>query len=94
MSDWPFSDPRNVAVFTTRSVVKDGMAILYVTHDADDGSWQFHHDDHPDLAQAMLVSLESMVERDPTLAQIADLPEGWTATRKAPNENWHRQKKP
>ena len=41
MTDWPFSDPPNVAVFTTGQVVRGERAVLYVSHDADDGAWQF-----------------------------------------------------
>lgn len=39
---WPFADPWNVAVFTTRQIVRDGEPILHVSHDWDDGAWQFH----------------------------------------------------
>lgn len=37
----PFDDPHNVAVITVQAVI-DGAPILLVTHDADDGGWQFH----------------------------------------------------
>ena len=39
--DWPFADPRNVAVITTRQVFREGLPVLLVTHDEDDGDWQF-----------------------------------------------------
>ena len=39
--DWPFDDPPNVAVVTTRDVTEDKVPILFVSHDRDDGAWQF-----------------------------------------------------
>src|SRR4051794_14128998 len=41
MDDWPFANPPDVAAITTRQVVHGGEPILLVSHDADDGSWQF-----------------------------------------------------
>ena len=38
---WPFDDPKNVAVITLKAIAKGGNPILHVTHDADDGAWQF-----------------------------------------------------
>ena len=89
---WPFSDPPNVAVITTRSIAEDRAWIAHVSHDADDGGWQFHDADPSPARQedARLVSLRSMVERDATLAELADLPEGWRAWRDAARAAWRR----
>jgi hypothetical protein len=38
---WPFDQPRNCAVFTTRQVLEGAEPILHVTHDSDDHGWQF-----------------------------------------------------
>lgn len=92
MTDWPFADPPNVAVFTTRAIVEEGAWIAHVSHDDEDGAWQFH-DAGPaaaDLADAQLVSLRSMVERDPTLGNVLDLPLGGRASREAPDSPWVR----
>jgi hypothetical protein len=35
-----------------------------------------------------------MIERDSTLAEIADLPEGWFAERDAVGESWTRFPRP
>jgi hypothetical protein len=40
---WAFADPSNLAVMTTRQVVNEGKFINFVSHDEDDGGWQFHH---------------------------------------------------
>ncbi|MGO4185903.1 hypothetical protein AB4Z17_32735 [Paenibacillus sp. TAF43_2] len=38
---WPFEDPENVAVITTQKIMNKHSPILYVSHDSDDGMWQF-----------------------------------------------------
>jgi hypothetical protein len=90
MSNWPFADPPNVAAITTRQIVHEGEPILLVSHDADDGSWQFLTGGSIDVADGMLVSLRSMVERDPSVAELADLPQGWQAWRDRPDAPWER----
>jgi hypothetical protein len=50
---------------------------LLVTHKAEDGAWQFLPRDGAGLVKdAALVSLREMIERDGTLAELADLPRG------------------
>jgi hypothetical protein len=90
--DWVFPDPPNVATFTTRQVVVDGKPILFVTHDADDGAWQFHSGDDAQASDAMLVGLGQMLRHDRSLAELADLPVGWKATRSAVGQPWRRTK--
>lgn len=38
---WPFDDPPNRRCYTTVHVLENNDPILLVTHDADDGAWQF-----------------------------------------------------
>jgi hypothetical protein len=91
MDDWPFADPPSVASITVRQIVRDGHPILLVSHDAEDGSWQFLTGGEFNVADAMLVSLGSMVERDHSLIEVADLPLGWRAWRSVPASPWHRE---
>ena len=53
--DWPFDDPPNVAVVTTRDVTEDKAPILFVSHDRDDGAWQFHSAAPPSIDDARLI---------------------------------------
>ena len=87
--DWPFEDAPNTAAMTTRQVLQ-GAPVLRVTHDADDGTWQFLCGTTNDSDDARVVGLGRMYARDPTLAEVADLPEGWAAWRLAPGEAWER----
>jgi hypothetical protein len=90
MSKWPFDDPPNVATITLRQIIKDGEPILLVAHDAEDGGWQFLTGGAFDVADGMVVSLKSIFERDPTIAELADLEPGWQATRKKVGAPWKR----
>jgi len=71
--DWPFDDPRNVAVFTTAPVLAGGHPILLVTHD-EDGWWQFLCGTTNDTKDARIVGLGNMFGKDPTVGELADLP--------------------
>jgi hypothetical protein len=90
ISHWPFQDPQNVAVFTTKQVVKKRKPILFVTHDADDGAWQFHSGDMARDGDAMILALSEIVGIDPTVAELADLPLGYKASCISPSSPWKR----
>jgi hypothetical protein len=90
-ADWPFADPKNVAVFTTIQVLRRGQPILHVSHDDEDGAWQFHTGAQQVSARdAMIVSLKEIVEHDPTIRELADLPCGWHAERDGVGDSWRR----
>jgi hypothetical protein len=89
-----FSDPSNVAVIASRRVVFAGDWISYVSHDAEDGAWQFHGSE-PEATQesdAVVVSLQSILEFDSTILELADLPIGWHASRTAKAAPWRTAK--
>lgn len=90
---WKFSDAKNTAVITTRQIVNEGIPILYVSHDEDDGYWQFHYGDNVNIEDAMIVSLQELVNLDDTLNQLFDLPLGWIAIRKSTKDTWNKRKK-
>src|SRR6516164_8705861 len=90
--DWQFDDPPNAASLTTKLVL-DGSPILRVYHDYD-GGWQFHGSpDHPTTTEVgRVVSLGSIIGREPSLTQLHDLPCGWRATRRSVDAPWAREK--
>ena len=86
---WPFDDPENVASFSCRHVL-EGQPVREVSHDDDDGAWQVlcgeaHEDD-----DIRIVCLGCLVEREPGLVVLADLPYGWCAHRESPDSPWVR----
>ena len=94
MSNWPFADPPNAMTITVRQIMHDGDPILYVVHDADDGSWQFLTGGKFVRGDSLLVGLERMVQLDATLLELADLPLGWQAERSAKDQPWRRSESP
>ena len=85
-----FADALNTVVFTTKYVTEDNKEITYVTHELEDGSWQFFSDDEfEDFTKvAKLVTLSNIIRIDKTVLDIADLPLGYYATRKNKKEKW------
>ena len=93
-ADWLFADSPNVAVFSTRQVFRSGQPILRVTHDADDGAWQFHAGGIASEADAMVVALQEVFAHDPSIAELFDLPLGWFAERASAGQSWVRRPQP
>lgn len=79
-----------MATITVRQIIEDGRPVLYVTHDADDGGWQFFTGDDVSTDDAMVLSLEEMLKYDPTLAGLANMEPGWMAVRERIGAPWHR----
>ena len=90
---WTFSDSLDVAVFTNKRIVGGGDWIQQVSHDSDDGAWQFHPAGGTSENEASVVSLKTIVEIDPSVISLADLPLGWQASRKSMNSEWQRLRK-
>lgn len=88
---WPFDQPPNCASYTTSHVIRQGLPITHVYHDADDHGWQFHYPGEKTTADIMIVSLKEIYFRDPTVLEIADLPPGWRAIREDINKPWKRE---
>jgi hypothetical protein len=82
-------DPR-LGVITTAAVV-GGAPILMVTHDSDDGGWQFLCGKTNDPEEGRGVHLTEILSADPTLREVADLPLGWVAYRASVGDPWTRE---
>lgn len=87
--DYTFSEPGNTACFTCDHVLSKQRSILSVTHDADDGCWQFMcgQDDH-DESNAKIISLKQITEIDHSLNALSDMPLGCGADRASINDDW------
>ena len=79
-----FKDGINTAVFTTKFIVHDKKEITYVSHDFEDGAWEFFSDDNFDNYEeiAMILSLDEIIQIDKSVLEIADLPLGSVALEK------------
>jgi hypothetical protein len=85
--NWSFSEPKNLAVITTKQVVEENQPILYVVYD-DEGEWQFHTGEDVNESDARVVGLGEIFKQDPTIAALAELPIGSIATRKSKHDDW------
>lgn len=89
---WLFDQPRNCAAISLRQIVREDAPILLVTHDEDDHGWQFlDGSESPSQSDAVIVSMSQVIESDPSLFELADLPPGWRARRRSINDEWVRE---
>ena len=90
-----FQDSLNTAVFTTKFVINKKSLITYVSHDEEDGAWQFFSNDEFESFETvvMIVGLGEMLELDSTLVEIGDLPLGYVARRNSKEGPWIKQKR-
>jgi hypothetical protein len=86
--DWKFTDPPNLAVFTTQSILEGDDWISFVTHDSDDGGWQFIGTAVVREQDARIVGLGEIVDLDPSIEELFDLPLGWRASRSSRTGSW------
>ena len=90
--DWPFDQAKNVAAITTKQVIKESFPILMVVHYEEDDSWAFTCGTTNKSEDLMVVGMGEVVSIDSTLYSIADLPPGWSATRKSVDSEWVRSR--
>lgn len=89
--DYGFTEAKNTMVISTKKVIGKENAILLVSHDEDDGMWEFLDGYDVKEEEAVIVSLLEIVHLDSTVNQIADLPLGWIAYRDNIQEEWKHQ---
>lgn len=88
MEEWPFDQAPNVAAITTRQVLEEGFPILCVVHYADDHSWAFCCGTSNASKDGHVIGMGEALKLDSTLIEIANLPPGHYATRKAVGAPW------
>jgi len=75
-------------------ILDDQDWVQYVTHDEEDGAWQFHPSHGlASMKEAAVVGLKRMVDIEPRLEELADLPLGWHAWRESKDASWTRAPK-
>lgn len=92
-SDWQFPDPPNALAFLSEAVSSGSEKITFVSHDIDDGAWQFLGDSMTSSGKAVLCCLSHPINEDPTLIELSDLPLGWCAERTKIGAPWKRYNK-
>ena len=89
-SDWRFANSPDTVVVTLERILRGDSSLVLVTHDAEGGGWQFLDGEHVFEEDGAIVLLGEMVQFDPSLLELADLPAGWCAWREAPDRPWQR----
>ena len=88
LSRFPFSDAKETAAFTCCHITEQGAPILYVSHDAEDGAWQFLCGGTHDFDDARLVSLYEIWRSDKSVSLLAGMPCGCCAQREKRDTEW------
>jgi hypothetical protein len=88
--DWKFPDDPHTSAYLSKTVHEKVEPVTYVSHDADDGSWQFLGDLMAGGGGPVVSCLHHPIDDDPTLKEVCDLPLGWYATRDNPDSPWQR----
>ncbi len=85
-TEFKFLEEKNLQVYTSSNVL-GGEPIKFVYHD-EDGDWQFHSNQFPDLSNSKLVCLDELVKKDRSLNDVYYLNYGESAERKNVGEKW------
>jgi hypothetical protein len=92
--NWKFPEDPHTRVFLSDAVHKATEPATFVSHDAEDGAWQFLGDSMSDGGSPVISCFHHPIDRDPSLAELADLPIGWYAERSGVGKPWVRRKHP
>jgi len=87
--DWKFPDDPHTGVYLSKTVHEGTEDVTYISHDLEDGAWQFLGDTMSDPG-GVLSCFHHPIDKDPTLKELADLPIGWYAEREKPGQPWIR----
>src|SRR5665213_678600 len=92
--DWKFPDPPHTGVFLSQAVQSEAEPVTYVSHDLEDGAWQFLGDSMSGGLPPVMSCLHHPLDKDVTITELCDLPRGWYAERITPNDPWIRAESP
>ena len=85
---FPFDELPNTAAITCCHILDENMPVLYVSHDEDDGMWQFLCGKSHDVSEARVVSLNSVFVLDNSIEKLAKMPCGYVAERENIKSEW------
>lgn len=87
--EYKFDAPENTACFVCDHVMHRQRPILFVTHEKEDGYWQFlcGQMDHTD-ANIKIISLRQATDIDQSINDLYEMPLGIGAERKSVQDKW------
>lgn len=90
--EYKFNEDKSTMIITTKSIIQKTKDILIVSHDEDDGMWEFLDGMDVKEENGAIVSIWEIVGIDNSVNELFDLPEGWIAYRENKNARWIREK--
>ena len=81
-------------MITLRQILDAREPVLHVSHDSQDGAWQFLGWEAPSVEDGVVACIEHLIEADHSLNELHDLPRGWHAWRESRDEPWTREPNP
>ena len=78
---------KNKSAITTKYVVNNNSIIVSVFYD-EDGDWHFLGEEEVSEEDAIVVSIQEMIDIDKSLVNLPDLKEGESAYRKNKESIW------
>lgn len=85
---YPFYDAPDTAVITCCHIIEDSEPVLYVSHDSDDGMWQFLCGNSHNTDDARIISLLEIFNLDNSVGELSELPIGCCAERDTIDLEW------
>ena len=70
--EYKFLDDKNTMAITTKGIVSGQRDILLVSHDEDDGMWEFLDGEDVSEENALIVSMSEMVQIDESINKLYD----------------------
>jgi hypothetical protein len=87
LSKWKWSDPPHTHAFVPKSIAHQKEPVTQIYHEHN-GDWQFLG---ATSGECVLLCLHHLIDFDPTLNELADLPRGWCAWRDSVGVPWQRE---
>lgn len=86
-TEWPFNEPENLAVFSTKRVVDEDHPVNLIAHDKE-GDWQFLCGTTTESEDCLILCLGCFYEKFPFIADFKGLEAGWEAYRESEHSDW------
>ena len=83
-----FKDAPETACIVCQHVLDGKNPITFISHDKEDGMWQFLCSEDHILEDVRLISLAEAFQIDETIGQAADLPRDFVMERTEPKGRW------
>lgn len=86
--EFPFYDAPNTATIICCHIINGEEPILFVSHDEDDGMWQFLCGSNHNIEDASIVSLFEVYNIDYSICLLKDMQRGYYAIRENVESDW------